>query len=270
LRQAHHRVACCAFAQCGVLRLRSCRLQFPVHSRKPARARLPGGIFLSRLRSRVRALCRAGRPPVDVLFVGGYSRHYRQRAAVLEAMTELEGQYNIAFHLDRSRLCALAELPLGYLLPLGEHRRPGAIRAITKNPVFGLDYCEALSAAKIVLNGAIDMAGADRGNMRCFAPALGRGKISRGHDGRRDDCDLSFALTRGVPGQEVSSGRAAAIRTRAGRARNGGEPLFQGSAVAAFRSAGGLDLARPELKSEFGQVGIVGTVESGDWVLQAR
>ena len=56
------------------------------------------------------------------------------------------------------------------------HRRPAAIRAIAKNPVFGLDYYEALSTAKIVLNGAIDMAGADRGNMRCFE-ALGAGAL---------------------------------------------------------------------------------------------
>jgi spore maturation protein CgeB len=42
--------------------------------------------------------------------------------------------------------------------------------------VFGRDYYEALSTAKIVLNGAIDMAGADRGNMRCFE-ALGGGAL---------------------------------------------------------------------------------------------
>lgn len=124
--------------------------------------------------------------PIDVLFVGGYSRHHRQRAAVLEAMTELAGQYTIAFHLDRSRLCALAELPLGYLLPLGQYRRPPAIRAIAKSPVFGLDYYEALSAAKIVLNGAIDMAGADRGNMRCFE-ALGSGALLLSDDGNYPD-----------------------------------------------------------------------------------
>lgn len=112
--------------------------------------------------------------PIDVLFVGGYSRHHRQRAAILDAVAKLAGEYNIVYHLDRSRLCALAESPLGRLLPLGEHRRPPAIAAIAKGPIFGRGYYEVLSAAKIVLNGSIDMAGPDRGNMRCFE-ALGGG-----------------------------------------------------------------------------------------------
>jgi hypothetical protein len=115
--------------------------------------------------------------PVDVLFVGGYSRHHRRRAKVLEAVAELaDGEFEIAYHLDRSRLCRLAESPLGRLLPLSAHRRPPAIRAISQDPVFGRDYYAALSAAKIVLNGAIDMSGPDRGNMRCFE-ALGGGAL---------------------------------------------------------------------------------------------
>jgi spore maturation protein CgeB len=84
--------------------------------------------------------------------------------------------------LDRSRLCRLAESPLGYLLPLASHRRPPAIRAIAQEAIFGRDYYEALSLAKIVLNGSIDMAGADRGNMRCFE-ALGSGSLLLSDDG---------------------------------------------------------------------------------------
>ena len=118
---------------------------------------------------------RQGRP-VDVLFVGGYSRHHKQRAAVLEAVAKMAGEYNIVFHLDRSRLCRLAESPLGRVLPLAKHRRPPAIRAVTKEPIFGLDYYEVLSSAKIVLNGSIDMPSADRGNMRCFE-ASGSGAL---------------------------------------------------------------------------------------------
>jgi hypothetical protein len=120
--------------------------------------------------------------PVDVLFVGGYSRHHRQRAAMLEAIAKLAGNYNIVYRLDRSRLCRLAESRLGRFLPLATHRRPPAIRAITWEPVFGRDYYEALASAKIVLNGAIDMAGADRGNMRCFE-ALGSGSLLLSDDG---------------------------------------------------------------------------------------
>jgi len=120
--------------------------------------------------------------PVDVLFVGGYSRHHGQRAAVLEAVAKLADEYNVVYHLDRSRLCRLAESALGHFLPLARHRRPSAIRGITKAPVFGRDYYEVLSAAKIVLNGAIDMAGADRGNMRCFE-ALGMGALLLSDEG---------------------------------------------------------------------------------------
>lgn len=120
--------------------------------------------------------------PVDVLFVGGYTRSHKRRAAIMENVAKLADQYNISFHLDRSRLCTFAESPLGQLLPLANHRRPRAIRKITKEPRFGRDYYDLLSNAKIVLNGAIDMAGADRGNMRCFE-ALGSGSLLLSDDG---------------------------------------------------------------------------------------
>ena len=121
-----------------------------------------------------------------MLFVGGYSRHHRQRAAVLEAVAKLTGKYNIVYHLDRSRLCALAESPLGRLLPLAKHRRPSVITAIANKPLFGRDYYEVLSAAKIVLNGSIDMAGPDRGNMRCFE-TLGGGAALLSNAGNYPD-----------------------------------------------------------------------------------
>jgi hypothetical protein len=124
--------------------------------------------------------------PVDVLFVGGYSRHHQHRAAVLEAVARMAGEYNVVYHLDRSRLCRLAESPLGKFLPLAKHRRPSAIRNITRAPVFGRDYYQALSAAKIVLNGAIDMAEQDRGNMRCFE-ALGAGSLLLSDEGNYPD-----------------------------------------------------------------------------------
>jgi glycosyltransferase involved in cell wall biosynthesis len=120
--------------------------------------------------------------PVDLLFVGGYSRHHKQRAAVLEAVAKMAGKHNIVFHLDRSRLCRLAESPLGKMLPLARHRRPPAIRKVTSEPIFGRDYYEVLSSAKIVLNGSIDMPSADRGNMRCFE-ALGGGALLLSDEG---------------------------------------------------------------------------------------
>lgn len=114
--------------------------------------------------------------PVDVLFVGGYTRHHRRRAELLEVVAAVSGEFKLRFHLDNSRMTRLAESSLGRLLPLDRHRRPSAIRSIAQAPVFGLDLYEALSGAKIVLNGAIDMAGSDRGNMRCFE-AMGCGAL---------------------------------------------------------------------------------------------
>ena len=131
--------------------------------------------------------------PVDVLFVGGYTRHHRQRAAILEAVAKLRNRFRIVFHLDRSRATRWAESPLGRCIPpLAHHRRPDDIRAVSRDPVFGRELYQALSRARVVLNGAIDMAGEDRGNMRCFE-AMGcgalmvsdRGRYPEGMDGGR-------------------------------------------------------------------------------------
>lgn len=114
--------------------------------------------------------------PIDVMFVGSYSRHHSRRAALLEAVAGLANEFKLKFHLENSRMTRLAESPIGMLPPLRQHRRPASIRSIAKGPVFGVDLYEALGSAKIVLNGAIDMAGKDRGNMRCFE-AMGCGAV---------------------------------------------------------------------------------------------
>jgi hypothetical protein len=112
----------------------------------------------------------------DILFVGGYSRHHRRRGELLEVVAKLQHKYRILFHIDQSRLTRFAESAVGRLLPLGRHRRPKFIRAISRPPVFGAQLYSAMSRAKIVLNGAIDMAGEDRGNLRCFE-AMGCGAL---------------------------------------------------------------------------------------------
>ncbi len=112
--------------------------------------------------------------PIDVLFVGGYSRHHRRRAQIMAEVAALNCQHVVRMCLQRSRLTRLAESPLGRLLPLGEHRRPREIRAVSAEPVFGRELHALMGQAKIVLNGAIDMANNDRGNIRCFE-SLGAG-----------------------------------------------------------------------------------------------
>ncbi len=121
--------------------------------------------------------------PIDVTFVGGYSRHHRQRGLLLESVAQLADKYKIVLHLDASRLTRLAESFLGQILPLAAHRRPQGIRQIARRSVFGVDLYRVLSQSKIVLNGAIDMAGQDRGNMRCFE-GLGCGALLLSDEGR--------------------------------------------------------------------------------------
>jgi hypothetical protein len=142
--------------------------------------------------------------PTDIIFVGGYSRHHRRRGELLESVARLQDRYCVVFHLDRSRLTRIAESVPGRLLPLAKHRRPGIIQAVSRGAVFGLELYAALSRAKIVLNGAIDMAGEDRGNLRCFE-AMGCGALMVSDRGRYPDgmADGSNMLTYSGPEQAV-------------------------------------------------------------------
>jgi Glycosyl transferases group 1 len=119
---------------------------------------------------------------IDVLFFGGYSRHHLNRSKLLETVAELNGKYNVVYHLDRSRYTRLAETPLGLLPPFSVARRPAKVRAISAPPVYGRQMYEQLSRAKIVINMAIDMAGKDRGNMRCFE-VMGAGALLLSDEG---------------------------------------------------------------------------------------
>jgi Glycosyl transferases group 1 len=121
--------------------------------------------------------------PIDVLFVGGYSRHHSRRARTLERVAELAATRSVVFCLDTSRLTRLAESPVGFLPPLRKHRRPVAISMIAKDPAFGRQLYDLIGQSRIVLNGAIDMAGEDRGNMRCFE-AMGCGALLVSDAGR--------------------------------------------------------------------------------------
>jgi hypothetical protein len=127
-----------------------------------------------------------GDRPIDVLFVGGYSRHHSTRAKILEHVARLAGRFTIVYCLDASRLTKLAESFVGRLLPLQKHRRPRSIAKIAKSPVFGRELYELIGQSKIVLNGAIDMAGPDRGNMRCFE-AFGCGALLLSDEGNYPD-----------------------------------------------------------------------------------
>ncbi len=114
--------------------------------------------------------------PIDVLFVGTVSRHHVERTRILDRIAKLRKSYRIEYCLDTSRLVTLAETPLGWVRPLKDYRRSRDIRAVATEPVFGRDLYDKLSHAKIVLNGngAIELVGSERGNMRCWE-AMGCG-----------------------------------------------------------------------------------------------
>ena len=71
-----------------------------------------------------------GERPIDVLFVGGYSRHHFLRAKILEQVAGIAATFQVVYCLDASRLTRLAESPLGRMLPLRKHRRPDVIAKI--------------------------------------------------------------------------------------------------------------------------------------------
>ena len=108
----------------------------------------------------------ARRETVDLLFVGGFSRHHRNRIAALTTAASVAG-VRARFHLEDSRLTRLAGL-LPFLPGLASYRHPREIRGVRAGPLYGRDLYAAMAGARVVFNGAIDKAGEDRGNMRCF------------------------------------------------------------------------------------------------------
>jgi hypothetical protein len=111
----------------------------------------------------------SGDRPVDIAFVGGFSRHHLRRNAILDAVAGLKGERTLRYHLDLGRLNKVAELAgtdfFGLLAP---YRLTRPIRAVFAPPLYGTDMQALFGASKIVLNAAIDMSGNDRGNIRCF------------------------------------------------------------------------------------------------------
>lgn len=120
--------------------------------------------------------------PIDVLFVGTYSRHHLIRAQLLERVAALRREMRVVLHLNKSRFTTLAESPVGVFGPLKKFRRSSNVRAAAEGQIFGLDLLTALSNAKVVINGAIDMSGSERGNLRIWE-SLGCGAALVSDDG---------------------------------------------------------------------------------------
>jgi len=111
---------------------------------------------------------------IDVLFIGSYSRHHVKRAKVIEAVSTLSGKCNIQFHLAASKYTKVFESKLNILNLGSKYQRPNSVKSCSYDPLYGIELLYTIGRSKIVLNGAIDMSGIDKGNMRCFE-ALGCG-----------------------------------------------------------------------------------------------
>jgi glycosyltransferase involved in cell wall biosynthesis len=114
--------------------------------------------------------------PLDVIFVGTYSRHHKNRSQTIEQLAKLPSRYKIQINLLQSLPTRVASRLPAFLPIINRYALPDAVKCRAKPPIFGKELYQNLGKAKIVLNGAIDMAGKDRGNMRCFE-ALGCGAM---------------------------------------------------------------------------------------------
>jgi hypothetical protein len=121
------------------------------------------------------------RNDLDLIFVGGFSRHHASRNVALRTAASIP-DIRMRFHVEDSRLTQLANV-LWFMPFLTKYRHPREIREVRAGPLYGRDLYAALAKARIVLNGAVDMAGEDRGNMRCFE-ALGCGAVLLTDSGR--------------------------------------------------------------------------------------
>lgn len=123
--------------------------------------------------------------PTDIFFAGTYSRHHTRRARFIEAIARRadESGTDIRLHLLNSYYSKLAERTLlGLIPPFRNVRRPPLVQRIAQPPLLGEEMFRELCRTKIVINMAIDIAGRDRGNMRCFE-AMSAGAMMISDDG---------------------------------------------------------------------------------------
>lgn len=112
--------------------------------------------------------------PTAIGFVGGWSRHHVARNAMLGGIAALATQdRSVVLHLELSRLTRLVGLPVLRWLPLPA-RLPQNVAIVAQGPLYGRPMAELFSRCLIVINGAGEIAGRRRGNMRCFE-AMGCG-----------------------------------------------------------------------------------------------
>lgn len=105
---------------------------------------------------------------IDIVFAGSYSRHHAERNLLLNTVASLSEEFSVTLCVQPSRVTRIAELA-GKVLPIpAKYKRPPELQKICNPPRYGRDLYALLGRAKIVLNGAIGMAGNYRGNLRVW------------------------------------------------------------------------------------------------------
>ena len=113
---------------------------------------------------------------IDVAFVGSYSRHHRRRNCVLEAIAEKQADWNIVYCLASSRSWRLASTVMRSFSMFTKDGQSENLRRLIRPPIYGQALYGLLRSAKIVFNAHGEIAGNERGNMRCFE-AVGCGAL---------------------------------------------------------------------------------------------
>jgi hypothetical protein len=111
----------------------------------------------------------------DLVFVGSYARStgHGERLSFLNSIAGTSERHTVDIRLQYRKLGRLADKAPWRWVPV-INRLPTNLRKVAGVPVFGRDMYKLLSQAKIVTNPATDIAGEERGNMRCWE-ALGCG-----------------------------------------------------------------------------------------------
>lgn len=112
--------------------------------------------------------------PIDICFVGSYSKLHLRRNRLLERMAELSNRFSMVFALMHPQHRPLIDLPVLRRIAVQLPYLPKALRKIATTPVFGRDMYALFARSKIVLNAFGEIAGQYRGNMRSFE-AMGCG-----------------------------------------------------------------------------------------------
>lgn len=119
---------------------------------------------------------------IDVSFVGQYTPDHTTRNRLLESMMGLGRTHVVSVRLSHPKWKPLIPLRGFGRIPSFVPYLPSKLRGSVGPALFGIGLYQHFYSSKVVLNAAIDGAGRNRGNMRCFE-ALGSGAAMLSDEG---------------------------------------------------------------------------------------